>query len=189
MFLHVTLYRKRYPLAKYGVVLLVTAGVAVFTLHSSAGSKKKSKGSEAGGGSSAYGLVLLSINLLLDGLTNTTQDAIHARFRPYGGAQMMCALNLLATGLMAGYLVLAPWVAGTGMGRFVGVEGGELDGAWGFVKRHPEVGWDVLGFAVLGGVGQVFICMSSLFPPLSSPFPFPSLFSSRRALLLLLSLP
>jgi solute carrier family 35 (UDP-galactose transporter), member B1 len=35
MFLHITLFQKRYPLYKYLVVLAVTPGVAVFTLKSS----------------------------------------------------------------------------------------------------------------------------------------------------------
>ena len=63
MFLHVTLYRRKYPFYKYAVVALVTSGVAVFTLHQSEGSKKR-KGAE---GSSLYGLMLLAINLLFDG--------------------------------------------------------------------------------------------------------------------------
>nr|POE64148.1 udp-galactose transporter like 1 [Quercus suber] len=85
MFLHVTLYRKKYPFYKYAVVALVTAGVAIFTLHQSAGSSKK----KGAGGNSLYGLMLLGINLLFDGLTNSTQDDIYARFRPYTGKQMM----------------------------------------------------------------------------------------------------
>ncbi|RYF63305.1 MAG: hypothetical protein EOO39_28775 [Cytophagaceae bacterium] len=60
MFLHVTLYRRKYPFYKYAVVALVTAGVAIFTLHQPAGSKKKGNQS----GNSTYGLVLLGINLL-----------------------------------------------------------------------------------------------------------------------------
>ncbi|KAL8719165.1 MAG: hypothetical protein Q9225_003805, partial [Loekoesia sp. 1 TL-2023] len=42
MFLHLTIFRKRYPLYKYLVVFLVTAGVAVFTLHHPSTKKKSS---------------------------------------------------------------------------------------------------------------------------------------------------
>ncbi|KAI7554689.1 UAA transporter [Hortaea werneckii] len=156
MFLHVTLYGKRYPFYKYGVVALVTAGVALFTL-SSKSSKKKSS---SGGGSSAYGLMLLAINLLFDGLTNSTQDDIYARFRPYTGAQMMTALNLLSTGLTALYLLLSPYIlpllnlsAGTGTGT--GAD--ELSTALAFLHAHPQVLREVFGFALAGGVGQIFI--------------------------------
>ncbi|KAK3073129.1 UDP-galactose transporter [Teratosphaeriaceae sp. CCFEE 6253] len=158
MFLHVTLYGKRYPFYKYAVVALVTSGVAVFTLHNSSGSKKKKGGAE---GSSLYGLMLLGINLLFDGLTNSTQDDIYARFRPYTGQQMMCALNVMSTSLTVVHLLASPYVAQTGVGDYVGMDltksAGELQDAIAFVGRHPSVGWDVLGFAFCGALGQVFI--------------------------------
>ena len=160
MFLHVTLYGKRYPFYKYAVVALVTAGVAIFTLHQSAGSKKK-KGPES---SSAWGLLLLAVNLLFDGLTNTTQDDIYARFRPYTGQQMMCALNIMSTSITAVYLLVSPHLAQTGVGAYLGADlsqgAGELRDALAFVQRHPTVGWDILGFAACGAMGQVFICES-----------------------------
>ncbi|KAF2860820.1 UAA transporter [Piedraia hortae CBS 480.64] len=153
LILHTTLYQRRYPWWKYLVVGLVTAGVAVFTLHQNP--SKKRKGSQ---GSSLYGLGLLGINLLLDGLTNTTQDEIYARFR-FSAQQMMCALNMISTGITGGVLVVGPWLVETGFGRMLGVRD-ELGDAVGFVKRHPEVGWDLMGFALCGAVGQVFIFMT-----------------------------
>ena len=181
MFLHVTLYGKRYPFYKYAVVVLVTAGVAIFTLHQSSGSKKK-KGAD---GNSAYGLMLLSINLMLDGLTNSTQDDIYARFRPYTGQHMMCALNVMSTCITTAYLLLSPYIAQTGIGHYVGMESnnsaGELQEALAFIQRHPNVGYDILGFAFCGAMGQVFICKSCCTPQeirwaltcLCSPHPVP----------------
>jgi UDP-galactose transporter B1 len=161
MFLHVTLYRKRYPFYKYAVVALVTAGVAVFTLQQPAGKKKK-----GADGNSLYGLALLGINLLFDGLTNATQDDIYASFRPYTGKQMMCALNIMSTFLTTSYLLLLPYVAQTGLGSVFGMDltkgAGELYDALAFIQRHPAVGWDILGFAASGALGQVFICESSV---------------------------
>ncbi|KAK5703707.1 UDP-galactose transporter [Elasticomyces elasticus] len=157
MFLHVTLYRKKYPFYKYAVVALVTAGVAIFTLHNSS-SKKKKSGAE---GSSLYGLMLLGINLLFDGLTNSTQDDINARFRSYTGQQMMCALNIMSTGITIAYLFLSPYIAQTGVGHYVGMDltksAGELQDALAFMQLHPAVGWNILGFAISGALGQVFI--------------------------------
>ncbi|EME89345.1 uncharacterized protein MYCFIDRAFT_149942 [Pseudocercospora fijiensis CIRAD86] len=159
MFLHITLYGKRYPFYKYAVVALVTLGVSIFTLYQSSG--KKPKGART---NSTYGLTLLSINLIFDGLTNTTQDDIYARFRPYTGQQMMCALNVLSTILTSCFLLLAPYLAESGIGGVVGLDltkgANELYEALAFVQRHPTVGWDILGFAVCGALGQVFIFMT-----------------------------
>lgn len=156
MFLHVTLYGKRYPFYKYAVVALVTAGVAVFTLHSGSSKKKSSSGS------SIYGLTLLGINLLFDGLTNSTQDSIYSSFRPYTGQQMMCALNIISTFLTSAYLLLSPYLAHTGIGALAGFDlikgAGELQDALSFIQRHPAVGWDILAFSACGALGQVFIC-------------------------------
>ncbi|KAI9809503.1 MAG: UDP-galactose transporter [Pycnora praestabilis] len=162
MALHLTIFRKRYPLYKYAVVALVTAGVAIFTLHHPSSSAKR-KGRE--GGSSAWGLVLLSINLLFDGLTNSTQDYIFQSFQPYTGPQMMCAQNIMSTALTVSYLLASPSLTQTGWGGYLGMDlrsgGGEVGQAMAFIGRYPVVGWDVLGFAVCGAVGQVFICKSS----------------------------
>ncbi|KAK4637226.1 UDP-galactose transporter 1 [Fulvia fulva] len=159
MFLHVTLYRKKYPFYKYAVVALVTAGVAVFTLHSGSGSKKKGNQS----GNSIYGLGLLGVNLLFDGLTNSTQDDIYASFRPYTGQQMMCALNIMSTFLTSTFLLVSPYLVQSGLGALTGIDvksAGELQEALSFVQRHPAVGWDILGFAACGAMGQVFIFMT-----------------------------
>lgn len=164
MFLHVTLYRRKYPFYKYAVVALVTAGVAIFTLHQPAGSKKK--GSQSG--NSTYGLMLLGINLLFDGLTNSTQDDINATFKPYSGQQMMCALNTMQTLFTSAFLLLSPYISQTGIGAYVGMgsNAGELYGALAFYEKHPAILYDVLGFAVCGAVGQLFICKSLiLFQP------------------------
>ncbi|KAG4424949.1 hypothetical protein IFR04_001920 [Cadophora malorum] len=165
MFLHITLFQRRYPLYKYLVVLAVTSGVAVFTLHAGSG-KAHSKPSKAAinpDRNSTWGLLLLGINLLFDGLTNTTQDYIFQTFQPYKGPQMMCANNIMSTLLTFSYLALSPYLVHTGVGEYLGMDlaagggGGEFKAALGFMARHPGVWYDVLGFAICGAVGQVFI--------------------------------
>ncbi|KAE8451225.1 hypothetical protein EG329_004389 [Mollisiaceae sp. DMI_Dod_QoI] len=164
MFLHITLFQKRYPLYKYLVVLAVTSGVAVFTLHagSEKAHKKPSKATLNPDRNVTWGLLLLGINLLFDGLTNTTQDYIFQTFQPYKGPQMMCANNMMSTLLTLSYLALSPYLVHTGIGEYLGMDlanggGGEFMEALGFMKRHPGVWYDVLGFAICGAVGQVFI--------------------------------
>ncbi|KAK4185346.1 UAA transporter family-domain-containing protein [Podospora australis] len=158
MFLHITVFRKRYPLYKYLVVAAVTCGVAVFTLHS--GSKKHKPSNHSG--QTAWGMLLLGINLLFDGLTNSTQDYIFTTYQPYSGPQMMAANNLLSSVVTGGYLLLSPWLVHTGLGEWFGMDitgggGGELKAALDFLGRYPTVWRDVLGFAICGCVGQVFI--------------------------------
>lgn len=159
MFLHITLFRRRYPLYKYLVVAAVTCGVAVFTLHSG---KKKKQATRADDASTAWGLLLLGINLLFDGLTNSTQDHIFQTFRPYSGPQMMCANNVMSTLVTGAYLFVSPWLVATGLGDWLGMDvagnAGELAAALDFMARYPAVWRDVLGFAACGAVGQVFIC-------------------------------
>jgi UDP-galactose transporter B1 len=147
MFLHVTLFRRKYPLYKYLVVAAVSAGVAVFTLYPSHPKKAKKSGVSNEEKNVIWGMMLLMINLLFDGLTNTIQDDIFAK-APKGtvsGPQMMVALNTLSSVLTSAYLVLNPWST-------------ELKDALAFIGKHPKVGIDILGFAFCGAVGQVFIC-------------------------------
>ncbi|KAI9759940.1 MAG: RNA binding protein, heterogenous nuclear RNP-K like protein [Chaenotheca gracillima] len=158
MALHLTIFRKRYPLYKYAVVAAVTAGVAVFTLHHPTSSKKSS--SSTNGGNSTWGLLLLGINLLFDGLTNSTQDYIFQTYRPFSGPQMMCAQNALNTALTAAYLLASPYLAThTPLSSWLGIDlgAGEFSEAMAFLGRNPGVTRDVLGFAACGAIGQVFI--------------------------------
>lgn len=156
MFLHLTIFRKSYPLYKYLVVALVTAGVAVFTLHHPSSSSKKASSSS----SSLWGLLLLSINLLFDGLTNSTQDHIFATYRPYSGPQMMVAQNVLSTLLTTSYMLVSPLLATYPIASKIGLSpdtANEFYAAIAFIRRNPSVGTAIVGFAACGAVGQIFI--------------------------------
>ncbi|KAF2850114.1 UDP-Glc/Gal endoplasmic reticulum nucleotide sugar transporter-like protein [Plenodomus tracheiphilus IPT5] len=160
MFLHISLFQKRYPLYKYLVIGCVTLGVAVFTLHNPSTARKAAKKGVSAGASKTIGLFLLGVNLLFDGLTNTVQDQIFSSFKGFTGPQMMCAQNLMSTGLTVVYLVVSPFLASTPLAPWLGLSpsgNGELADAVAFVTTYPSVGWDVLGFAACGAVGQVFI--------------------------------
>jgi solute carrier family 35 (UDP-galactose transporter), member B1 len=161
--LHVGFFRKKYPFYKYAVVALVTLGVAIFSLHNPSTAKKAAKKSSELSGRAGWGLFLLGINLLFDGITNSTQDYIFQSFRPYSGPQMMVAQNVMSTILTVLYLLLSPYISKTAVGAWLGmpVNGGELNSALAFIGKYPTVGWDVLGFSACGAVGQVFICKSA----------------------------
>lgn len=167
MLLHLTIFRKKYPLYKYGVVLLVTLGVATFTLHHPGTSKKVAASAvKQQSGSSLWGIFLLSVNLLLDGLTNTTQDHIFSSpklYTRFTGPQMMVAQNVLSTVLTAVYLLVMPHISQSGLLHNLlpipippSTET-ELYSAISFLTRHPEALKHVLGFAACGAVGQLFI--------------------------------
>jgi UDP-galactose transporter B1 len=163
MVLHLTIFRKRYPLYKYGVVLMVTLGVATFSLHHPGTSKKVAA---ANSGSSGWGIFLLAINLLLDGLTNTTQDHVFTSpklYTRFSGPQMMVAQNVLSTVLTTTYLLVMPHLSQSGLLHNLlpfpipPSNETELLGAISFLSRHPEALKHVLGFAACGAVGQLFI--------------------------------
>ena len=72
----------------------------------------------------------------------------------------MCAQNIISTLLTTTYFLVAPYVASSSLGPLLGVSssaGDELSSAVQFIQRHPAVGYDILGFAACGAVGQVFI--------------------------------
>jgi len=153
MFLHLTIFRKSYPLYKYLVVALVTAGVAVFTVYHPSSSSKKSSLSNS---NSAWGLMLLGINLLFDGLTNSTQDYIFSTHRSFTGPQMMVAQNILSTLLTIIYLIASPLLPPTPLSP-KGANGSEISAALAFISSNPAILPDILGFAACGAFGQIFI--------------------------------
>lgn len=172
MGLHVILYRKRYPWSKYAIVFAVTAGVAIFTLYHP---PKHGKTTSAKRENSLYGLALLGVNLLFDGLTNTTQDRIFAGRRKYGavkGAGMMATTNLMACALMLAYLTLTPYLPPSVYTAFATLSSSsssstfskptvnapnELASALAFINTHPSISNDILLFCACGAIGQLFI--------------------------------
>lgn len=76
MAMNFVLYRKTFPFYKYLTMVLISAGVSGFMLLHSQETQEK--------GSSLWGLLLLGINLILDGTTNSTQDAIFHKFKVSG---------------------------------------------------------------------------------------------------------
>jgi UDP-galactose transporter B1 len=100
--------------------------------------KKKSKQS-----SSLYGLLLLSINLIIDGTINSTQDQMFKKFK-LQGTSMMFFMNSFSFLLMVLFLVLNPFTT-------------ELSEAIAFCTAHPAVILDIFLFSLAGALGQCFI--------------------------------
>ncbi|KAI8988126.1 UAA transporter [Mycotypha africana] len=140
--MNVLVYRRRFPLHKYVCVLLVTLGVSLFMLCQPVSAHKANKGPST---SSLWGLFLLSMNLMIDGLTNATQDQIFvSRFRTLvSGQHMMFFMNAIGSVYSACYLFF--------------FNRNELLDALRFFEAHPVVIRDVFLFGFCGAVGQCFI--------------------------------
>ncbi|TXT10826.1 hypothetical protein VHUM_02331 [Vanrija humicola] len=160
LLLNVLLYRRRFAPSKYLVVGLVSAGIALFMLLG--------KSSKKGGSNSAWGLSLLLINLLIDGLTNSTQDQIFALYPGYSGQQMMFIMASITLAILTPAMVLPlpahPLAWLTGAGATLGAT--HLPAAWSppvllqslrFIASHPSALSPLLAYAALGGLGQIFI--------------------------------
>ena len=68
---------KRYSFRETLAVLLITAGITVFQQK-----KGSSSGSAVGGDHANYGLALLFLSLVLDGVTGACQDRMRERYHP-----------------------------------------------------------------------------------------------------------
>ncbi|KAI8896141.1 UAA transporter [Globomyces pollinis-pini] len=130
------LYRKVFPLKKYLVVLLITIGVSGFMLLH----PKKSKGDNE---ASLYGILLLTINLLIDGAINSKQDQMFHTHKVQG-TTMMLIMNSFSFVLMTLYLIVNPYTT-------------ELTDAIAFCQLHPKIITDLFLFGIAGALGQCFI--------------------------------
>ena len=138
------LYRRVFEWYKYASVLLISLGVSLFTLwHPQSDSKASTKSN------SAWGLVLLTVNLMIDGVTNSSQDYIFKAFR-VNGSQMMFFMNLFSSVYMVMYLgVMTPFLNGD--------QSSDLLSAIDFSLKYPQSFVDAILFGILGSVGQIFI--------------------------------
>ncbi|CAO3568474.1 unnamed protein product [Mortierella alpina] len=139
MLMNILLYRRKFPTYKYVCVALITLGVSGFMLLAPFDEHKSKKGAV---NSSLYGMLLVIINLTIDGVTNSTQDQIFHSFK-VTGQQMMCFMNLFMSAFMALWL-LNPFNP-------------ELGNALAFCHAHPAIIQDIVLFCICGALGQCFI--------------------------------
>ncbi|GJJ79105.1 solute carrier family 35 (UDP-galactose transporter), member B1 [Entomortierella parvispora] len=137
MLMNILLYRRKFPTYKYVCVALITMGASGFMLLAPVDEHKKGAVN-----SSLYGMLLVIINLTIDGVTNSTQDQIFHTFK-VTGQQMMCFMNLFMAGFMAIWL-LNPFNS-------------ELGNALAFCRDHPAIIQDLSLFCLCGALGQCFI--------------------------------
>lgn len=126
---------KRYKLFEYLCVLLVTGGITMFQLG---GAKKK-----AGGNDSMYGVALLFLSLVMDGVTGAVQDQLKTICKPTVH-EFMFYTNA------AGAAVVALFVVPTG----------QLTQGLQFCLAHPAMIRHVALFSLTSALGQNFIFLT-----------------------------
>ncbi|WVN85997.1 uncharacterized protein L203_101155 [Cryptococcus depauperatus CBS 7841] len=163
LLLNVVLYRRKFSSHKYVVVALVTIGISMFMLL--AKSKKKRDG-----GDSMWGLILLLFNLFIDGLTNSTQDQIFATYRNFTGQQMMFTMALTTQAILLPLLLIplpnhplsllshlpSPFAPSLPVAEVTYSQPAVLESI-SFIVSHPSALRPLLAYALLGGLGQLFI--------------------------------
>jgi UDP-galactose transporter B1 len=142
MLMNVILYRRKFALHKYICVAMITAGVSMFMLYHPVEAKK------GAATNSLWGLFLLTMNLVVDGVINATQDQVFHSYKGLASGQhMMFYMNAIASLLSSAYLILNPY-------------NDEFWRAIEFCSTHPAVIRDIALFGLCGAIGQCFIFYS-----------------------------
>lgn len=149
LLVHLLLYRTSIPKHMKLVAVLVSIGVAIFTLG---GSNKKVHNDKVVDQLSVGGFALLSLSLFLDGITNATQDKMLKANRSkenavneksITGAHLMFALNLFIIIWNIAYLAL--------------IDDSQLTNVKSVMTLDPEIFYYLVTYAVCGALGQCFI--------------------------------
>ncbi|KAG7823233.1 hypothetical protein KL909_003256 [Ogataea angusta] len=141
MLVHRLLYNSKFPTYKYVVAGLVTFGVVIFSVSN----KTKATSND---GRILPGFAYLFVSLLLDGLTNSTQDQLFSKSqsKKITGAHLMAGLNLLNSIFTITYTAIFTH---------------QLEYFKQFVANNGwEVVQDILLFGLLGSLGQIFIFLT-----------------------------
>ncbi|KAJ8737492.1 hypothetical protein PYW08_000087 [Mythimna loreyi] len=134
MILGVLIGHKSYPAKKYLFVLLIVLGVVMF-MYKDQGKKIVDESSGIG-----IGEILLFLSLSMDGLTGAVQERIKSESAPSAYAMMM------NTNFWSSLILL--------VGVFLS---GEMFTFIVFVSMYPEVIIYLIGIAIVGALGQMFI--------------------------------
>jgi len=123
------------PLRKYFHVLLITGGIALFTLQDTMNTRHKVTPVNEWSG-----LALVLMSLFLDGVTGKLQDGLLTRHQP-SAYRMMYSANVWSALIVTCLLTLTR----------------EWHAVIEFVTRYPVVLLDIVVFSVVSAIGQSFI--------------------------------
>jgi UDP-galactose transporter B1 len=138
------IHKKKYSLADYTRVSMVTLGIIVFTFFKDAAKAvKASNGTEISIWIEVFGLVLAFSSLILDAFVSPNQEAVTKEYKssPY---QNMYYSNI--------------WGLVLSLGLAIGA--GELQPATAAIMKNSSLMFDVACFGLLSAAGQVFIFLA-----------------------------
>lgn len=147
MFVGTVFYRKTYSWFKYASVLLLCSGISLFTTYKASA---KSGGSETVGDSiyiQIFGLCLVLLNLLLDGITNNEQDHVFAKHQP-STLQMMKFTNGWQAMYLSSYLLADLVLRGS--------RSDLANGCFMLFSCHG-IGRDIMIFCICSCLGQLLV--------------------------------
>lgn len=151
LLVHLLLYRTPIASQKKVVALLVSLGVTIFTIGGNDGKKLKRSFNESGNDNKLQGFGLLFSSLLLDGLTNATQDKLlkankakeKGKQTLITGAHLMFTLNL--------FVIL--W----NILYFIVIDCKQWENAVSVLTMDPQVWGYLMLYSFCGAMGQCFI--------------------------------
>lgn len=137
MILGVLLGSKVYPVRKYFFVSLVVIGIVLFMYKDGSPTKKQAE-SQTG-----FGVLLLLLSLMMDGLISAVQERMKAEHSTKSG-HMMLNMNGWSV-IFSGIVIIAS---------------GELFQCIQFLHRYPSTVWHISTFSIAGAFGQYFIFLT-----------------------------
>ncbi|GAA5908746.1 uncharacterized protein JCM6883_004158 [Sporobolomyces salmoneus] len=165
LLMNILLYRRKFPLHKYLLVGLVTIGIWLFMINKPTTTSSNGKGGGGRESSSLLGLALLGINLIMDGIVNSTQDQLFKQFPFVSGPQMMFFMNSfsLLFNLVSLFLPFSFYPSSflpTHASSKNYSYSNELSHSLSFLQTHPSILKDILLFGLTGSIGQLFIFLT-----------------------------
>ena len=149
MLVGIFLYHKSYPWYKYVSVLLLCGGIALFSFFSKSSSSSSSSSShhETDLWTQCLGILLVGLNVFLDGYTNNQQDYIFEKYHSTS-LQMMKSVNLWQLLYLLFYLFV---------GYFLWGQESELWKSSQLFHHCPQLQFDIFLFCLCAAIGQLFI--------------------------------
>jgi solute carrier family 35 (UDP-galactose transporter), member B1 len=149
MIVGILLYKKSYPWYKYLSVLLLCGGIALFSFAkaSSSSSSSSSQKNEINLWVQCFGIILVGLNVFLDGYTNNEQDHIFERHTS-SSLQMMKYVNLWQFCYLLIFLCL---------GSLLFKEQSEFYQSYLLFINCSQLQYDILMFCLCASIGQLFI--------------------------------
>lgn len=144
LLIHTFYYKKIFPVSKYLIAVMITFGIFLFSYKKSSVPDKNTVLDTSS--SPIIGLVYLFVSLILDGVTNATQDQMFKmKFNnkaKLSGIHLMISLNFISFLLSLLYSTILTR---------------QFQNAITFICKNPVILQYILCYSLVGSIGQIFI--------------------------------